>query len=252
MWKWDQCGTGELALCCRFNRAEQSFQMQNGSRLERAVNKTLNVALVIAGALAFGLICLRFVESQDRKEGIPLGDRAETDVVPDDGREPSALADLAPGTCRYVVFYWSACDHCRALAVHWRQDLAIEGPDVLPPGWTAIWVSRTANPTMDFPLPGIPVITARPVTDDALTDQLGITGYPFYAILFRERACRWSATSWYESPIRDLFPFHREAELDVGPILDDPFNRSIGLRGIQLWSGLGTHSSPNQRPRRYR
>jgi hypothetical protein len=150
------------------------------------VDFALNIGLVLVGGMTLALFGVSLLtEDSQGYDGLQVGARPKSQLILDPSDQPQALADFGAGKCRYVVFYWSECSHCGTLAFQWRQDIAIEGPDILPRDWTVVWVSRLANPVTEFPLPSEPVFTGRPVSDDAFSKEFGITAFPYYAVVDR-------------------------------------------------------------------
>jgi hypothetical protein len=157
---------------------------RNIRSLEAVVNKALNIGLILAGGIA-ALAFLIHRREEKLRALVPLGGRPSAEVALDGEREPVELANLAHGECLYVVFYWSGCPACRALSLEWREGMRTQGPEILPSGWAAAWVAREADPLEEFLLPGSPVISAKPLRDNVFTHQMGITAFPYFAVLDR-------------------------------------------------------------------
>lgn len=157
--------------------------MNTESRLERIADRVLNRLLVLSGGIALVALCVRLAMNWNQVEEISLGEQPTTEVINGLRSEPVPLFQVAQGTCRLVIFYWSDCPHCRTLADRWSQSQTKDGPHILPPDWTSIWVARLSSPEESIRLPGAPVIAAWPTVDDVMTKQLGISGFPFFAIL---------------------------------------------------------------------
>lgn len=123
-------------------------------RLDSSFNAL--IALLILTAIVQTVTAFRASPSATSSTSMvdaPVGERVSM-MIQGGGLETStALRDVAPGTCRYIVLYSPTCGASATLARQWAQDLAVPGNLPVPPGWTTFWVSPTGWSSPDSPFP---------------------------------------------------------------------------------------------------
>ena len=150
----------------------------------KRADSLLNAALAATVCLTIVRYGPRLWPDWRRADHIPLGTTVRERVYGSDLAGPTALSDVAAGTCRHVIIYSPTCGACTALAHQWQQDL-YQDSEPFPDDWRLIWVSNVDSAaSAGFATPGPALhVYAAPGVD--WPSKLGISGYPSHIVLDR-------------------------------------------------------------------
>jgi hypothetical protein len=106
------------------------------------------------------------------------------DTLTSEGMQ-TTLAQVAAGSCRYVVVYSNTCGASLAAARQWAR--AFENGDTLfPGGWVPVWVDVDLDEATPTTLPpNLPVLRAHALRSGQLESSYSITAFPVHIILDR-------------------------------------------------------------------
>ena len=157
----------------------------------------LNRALVLLTALAVIQLCLVGYDKLSLRRAhevtpLAIGENIDMPVVSDSTGATSALSDVKPGTCRYIVIASLTCPYSKALAARWIVT-ALNDPRgmSMPKGWETFWViGESQSGVGNFFESDFPVPTYHSLRGFDDFRRSGVVGVPFHIVLDSEGRVR--------------------------------------------------------------
>lgn len=178
----------------------------------------------IAVTQAFGLAGLRSPPSASAPFVEVTTGQLLTDSVVVAGRA-MPLASVSPASCRYIVVYSPTCGASAAAARQWAQAGDWRRDTLVPPGWTAIWLSAYPASAGDSIVPSeLPVVRASAQRRGQLEAALKLRAYPVSLVVDREGRVVDASVGAPLAPLHDMTADCRIRSSTSGPSTSGPGN----------------------------